>query len=310
MKIGQSLLFGTIATAFLAANPGISSSMPNAAGGSTQMVVTVKTAHGANAPTDLGADDLAVLVGKTPARFVSSARLTGDLAGMQLFVLLDDSTRASSLGVQLPELKSFVASLPATTEVAIGYMQNGSARLAQDFTTDHQKAASSLRLPMSIPGGNGSPYFALSDLMKHWPSTQPAGRRAVLMLTDGVDRYYDNSIVDDPYVDASVHAALKQGAMVYSIYLHDAGLYDRGGRTTLFAQSRLSQVSEQTGGFAYFQNFSDPVSIAPFLQDFQDRLSHQYQVTVQALNKGLQPVQVRSELPGVKIQGPTRIDVR
>jgi hypothetical protein len=129
------------------------------------------------------------------------------------------------------------------------------------------------------------------------------------MLTDGVDRYYDNSMVDDPYVDAAVHEALKANVMVYSIYLRDAGLYDRGGRTTLFAQSRLSQVSEQTGGYAYFQDFTDPVSIAPFLQDFQNRLGHQYQVTIQALNKGLQPVQVHSELPGVKIQGPTRIYV-
>src|SRR5690242_9695373 len=35
-------------------------------------------------------------------------QLTADRARMQLFILLDDSSRSSSLGVQIPELKSFI----------------------------------------------------------------------------------------------------------------------------------------------------------------------------------------------------------
>ncbi|MGP0075792.1 MAG: hypothetical protein ACLPWF_28080 [Bryobacteraceae bacterium] len=307
MKTAQNLVIGMLAMVLIGANVGFSSPLPNA-GVPTKIVVTVTPSAGVSTPQILGADDLAVMLGKTPARVIGSQRLTGDLAEMQLFVLLDDSTRSSSLGLQLPYLKAFIGSLPPTTEVAVGYMQNGAARVVQEFTTDHQKAASSLRLPQSIAGGNGSPYFTLSDLVKHWPSKQATGRHTVLMLTDGVDRYYDNSMVDDPYVDESIHDALKQGVMVYSIYLRDAGLYDRGGQTTLFAQSRLIQVSDQTGGHAYFQDFTDPVTISPFLNDLQNRLDRQYQVTVDGLGKkGVQPVQVRSELHGVKIQGPTRI---
>ena len=147
--------------------------------------------------------------------------------------------------------------------------------------------------------------------MKHWPSQEPTGRRAVLALTDGVDRYYGNSIEDDPYVDQAVHDALKNGVMVYSIYLRGAGLYGRSGWSTDFAQSRLMEVSDETGGHAYFQDFTDPVTIAPFLKDFEDRLDNQYGVTIEALNeKGIQPVKVRTELPGVKIQGPTRVYVQ
>jgi hypothetical protein len=53
------------------------------------------------------------------------------------------------------------------------------------------------------------------------------------------------------------------------------------------------------------------VTISPFLNDFQDRLENQYQVTIEALNeKGVQPVKLRTELPGLKIQGPTYIYVR
>jgi hypothetical protein len=309
MKIGQNFAIAVIASSFVASSIAAPPSLPSSAGAPLQMIVTALPAPGVIAPATLEPDDLAVLLDRTPARVLGSQRMTGDLANMQLFVLLDDSTRSSSLGIQLPDLKSFVRSLPATTQVAVGYMRNGTAALSQAFTADHDKAADSLRLPQSIPGGNGSPYFALSDLVKHWPSQQSTGRRAVLMLTDGVDRYYGASIVDDPYVDTAIHDAQKQGVMVYSIYLRDAGGYDQGGWVTNVAQSRLSEVGQETGGYAYFMDFSDPVTISPFLKDFQNRLDHQYQVTIQAFDKGLQPVQVRSELRGVKIQGPGHIYV-
>jgi hypothetical protein len=131
------------------------------------------------------------------------------------------------------------------------------------------------------------------------------------MLTDGVDRYYGNGIIDDPYVDDAIHDVLKNGVMVYSIYLRGAGLYGRGEYATNFAQSRLMHVSEQTGGYAYFQDFTDPVTIAPFLNNFQDRLDNQYRVTLGAISgNGVQPVKVRTEVPGVKIQAPTRVYIR
>ncbi len=308
MKIEQ--VAGMIALALLAVNPGVSASSPSATGAPTQMVITARAAAGSQ-PENLEAGDLMVLRGNALAPVVRLQRLAGDLADMQLFVFLDDSTRSSSLSIQFPELKTFLASLPSTTQVAVGYMRNGTFALAQAFTADHQKAASALRLPLAVPGENGSPYFALSDLVKHWPSKQSTDRRAVLMLTDGVDRYYDTATVDDPYVDAAVHDALKEDVMVYSIYLRGAGLYGRSGWDTTSAQSRLIEVSEETGGYAYFQGFTDPVTISPFLNDLQDRLANQYRVTIEALNeKGVQPVKLRTELPGLKIQCPTHIYVR
>jgi len=306
MKVGQNLGVGIIGLAFIAVPPGTPSSFPSG-GAPTQMVVTAIPAPGNDAPVSLGADDVSVQVGKLPAHILGSRRLSGDLADTQLFVLLDDSTRSSSLSLQLRELKTFIESLPATTEVAVGYMRNGTASLAQGFVMDHQKAADSLRLPQAIPGENGSPYFALSDLVKHWPSKESAGRRVVLMITDGVDRYFGSSLIDDPYVNQSISDALKHGVQVYSIYLRGAGLYGRGDWTMNVAQSRLSQVSEETGGFAYFLGFTDPVSVAPFLSDFQSRLDHRYVLTIQANERGLQPVQVRSELRNLKIVGPTRV---
>jgi hypothetical protein len=311
MKIEQSVMTGMIAVALMTANLGISASVPNAPGVPAQMVITVLPGAGGNRPKILEAGDLTVQQDNNPARVTHLQRLAGDSADMQLFVFLDDSTRSSSLGIQLPELKTFLESLPATTQVAVGYMRNGTFAVAQSFTADHQKAAGSLRLPAAMPGENGSPYFALSDLAKHWPSKQPTGRRAVLMLTDGVDRYYGAADMDDPYVDAAIHDTLKEGVMVYSIYLRGAGVYGQSAWVTNFAQSRLIEVSDETGGYAYFEGFTDPVSISPFLKDFQDRLDNQYQVTIEALRqKGVQPVKLRTELPGLKIQGPTHIYLR
>ena len=301
MKIVVGLLAASMA--FAGSDPKV----PNSSTGGAQVVITARPASSGGDVT-LQAEDVTVLAHNVRVPVTRLERLSGNMADMQLFVLLDDSTRSSSLGTQLPELKSFVASLPPSTQVAIGYMRNGSFTLAQQFTSDHQKAATALRLPMAMPGGNGSPYFALSSLVDHWPSHQTTGRRAILMLTDGVDRYYTNSILDDPYVDAAIHKALKSGIPVYSIYLRGAGLYGRGGWGTDIAQSRLIQVSEETGGHAYFEGVSDPVTISPFLIDLGNRFEHQYRVTLGASNeKGLEALKYRTEVQGVKVEGPSRI---
>jgi hypothetical protein len=292
--------------------PGFATSPPNPAGSTAQMVITVEPAHsGGSVPQGLQAGEVTLMEDKANVPVLHLDRLSGSLANMQLFILLDDSTRSSSLGTHLPELKSFIQSLPATTQVAIGYMRNGTFDLAQPFTADHQKAAKAFRLPTAIPGENGSPYFGLSDLAKHWPSKEATGRRAVLALTDGVDRYYDNWEMDDPYVDGAIQDSLANGVAVYSIYLRGAGFYGRGGWATNMAQSRLMQVSEETGGYAYFEDLSDPVAIEPFLKDFRTRLDNQYEITFQPLAKhGLQPVKLHTEMPGIKVEGPTRIYTR
>jgi len=300
-----------VAAILVARSPANSAPKTSTTGAPTQMVITMRPAVGDNRSDSLEAADLTVLRGNAPVPIVRLERLSGDLADMQLFVLLDDSTRSSSLAIQLPELKMFLESLPTTTQVAVGYMRNGTFGLAQAFTADHQETTRALRLPASIPGGNGSPYFVLSDLAKHWPSKQSTNRRAVLMLTDGVDPYYGAADIDDPYDDAAIHDALKENVMVYSIYLRGAGLYGRHDWVTNLAQSRLIKVSEETGGHAYSLGFTDPVTITPFLKDFQDRLDNQYRVTIEALNeKGVQPVKLRTELRGLKIEGPTQVYVR
>jgi len=306
----KSVLSFAISSAFLVSPILAAGPVPKPERVPVQAIVTVQAASG-QAGTNLQAGDVSVTVNKAPAPVTQMDRLSGDLAGMQLILLLDDSSRSASLSTHFSELRTFLRSLPPSTSVAIAYMSHGTYSLTQPFTTDHNAAANALRLPTAIPGENGSPYFALSELAKHWPSQDATTRRAALVLTDGVDRYFTSMVEDDPYVDAAVHDAEKNGIAISSIYLRGAGFYGRGSWTTTMAQSRLMQVSEETGGRAYFEGISDPVDIAPFLKDVQDRFAHQYRLTFQALNeKGAQPVSYRSESPELRVEGPTQIYIK
>jgi hypothetical protein len=70
------------------------------------------------------------------------------------------------------------------------------------------------------------------------------------------------------------------------------------------------KLCQETGGRAYEDYMFDPVEIWPYLNDFLSRLDNQYMVTFQALNKrGVEPVKLRTELPGLKIEAPSRVYV-
>lgn len=236
--------------------------------------------------------------------------LRGERSGLQLVILLDDSAR-TNLGVQLNDLRAFISGLPANTEVALGYMRNGTPNLVQDLTRDHAQAAKAVRLPQGTPGGNGSPYFCLSDLVKHWPGGNMNVRREVIMVTDGVDRYSGGRFdPENPYVQAAVSDAQKAGVIVYSIYFRDAGALDRSFRATDGGQNYLTQVSQATGGKVYLQGFGNPVSFAPFLSDIQHKLQNQYELTFTSNSKpGLQSIQVKTSQPNTKLAYPARVPV-
>lgn len=236
--------------------------------------------------------------------------LRGERSGLQLVVLLDDSSRGN-LGLQLNDLRSFITGLPPTTQVAIGYMRNGAPNLAQNFTSDHAQAVKSLRLPSGTAGVNGSPYFCLSALVKQWPGGDSNVRREVIMVTDGVDRYsgarYDP---ENPYVQAATSDAQKAGVIVYSIYYRGAGSFDRNFVVTDGGQNYLTQVSAATGGKVYLEGFGNPVSFAPFLSDIQRKLQNQYELSfVSTAKPGLQEIRVKTSQPNTNLEYPSRVPV-
>jgi hypothetical protein len=61
----------------------------------------------------------------------------------------------------------------------------------------------------------------------------------------------------------------------------------------------LSQVSDETGGEAYYLGFGAPVSFAPYLDDLSHRLTRQYLLTFLAKPEkkaGFQQFKLRTEV--------------
>src|SRR5688572_29911754 len=67
---------------------------------------------------------------------------------LNLAVLIQDDL-VSQVGNEIGVTKDFIRSLPQGSRVMVGYISSGSLRVRQPFTTDLEKAASSLRIPIA-----------------------------------------------------------------------------------------------------------------------------------------------------------------
>jgi len=264
------------------------------------MIVTVETRHGAQMPV-IDKADVMVFQGRDRDTVTDWVPAQGDRAGLDLFILLDDASSAN-LGTQLEDLRQFINTQPGTTRIGVAYMQNGIAQIAQNLTSDHALASKALRLPLGIPGANGSPYFSLGDLIKRWPQGSP--RREVLMATDGVDRFYGNG-PEDPYVAEVIEQAQRAGVIVFAIYTPGVGHFGHSYWSFYWGQYYLSQTVEETGGEGYYLGFyGPPVSFVPYLNDLAQRLTRQYLLTFLAQPEkkaGMRRVRLATEVSNAEL---------
>jgi hypothetical protein len=276
-----------------------------------RVIVTVepKSNKEESAPAISQSQVMAKVNGK-PAEVAGWRKFNNNRPDLELILLVDDSAR-SSLGLHLKEMKTFLTSLPPTTAVAVAYMQNAGPELLHPLTTDHQAAADSLRLPMGVPGGNASPYFILSTLIHHWPDQSPNVRHEVIMISDGVDRYYSLRYdPQDPYVNATIHDAVRGGVIIYSIYYRDTGFASRTFVGINGGQNYLTQLSDETGGQLYYEGFGNPVDMTPFFKSITKKLNNQYELTLTPppnARKGVDLLKVNVSAPNIQVQAPQRI---
>jgi hypothetical protein len=234
--------------------------------------------------------------------------------GIQVALLIDDGLSRSA-GIQLDDLKGFATNLPPGAEVYVGYMRNGEVETVVPFTTDYAEVASKVRLPFGMPGISASPYFCLSEFVKHWPGLAgegPKKARFVVMVTNGVDPYNGSTSPlnqDSPNVEAAAEDAQRAGVAVSSVYYSDAGF--RGGRGSFSGQSYLQQVADATGGNSFNMGPINPVSLKPYFQQFAHDLSESYIATFNA-DAGTKDHMVRlkmsTSIPKLKLRYPQ--DVR
>jgi len=281
---------------------------PSSAGPAVKLVVTVEPRRGTSVP-DVSREDVMVYEGRGRDTVTGWLPLQGDHAGLELFVVLDDSSNMS-LGSQLDDIRKFIEAQPATTKIGVAYMQNGNAQVLQNVTNDHALASKALRLPLGRAGANASPYFALGDLMKRWP--EGAERREVLMVTDGIDRYWGSG-PGDTYVDSVIEKAQRAGIIVFGIYTPGEGHYGHSMWRMNWGQNYLSQLADETGGEAYYLGNGAPVSFAPYLEDITRRFGRQYLLTFLAKPQrkaGMQRIKLETEVPNAELVSADKVFVR
>ena len=180
------------------------------------------------------------------------------------------------------------------------------------FTENHQAAAAQLRIPMSVAGINGSPYFTLSEFAKHWPSNQP-GARFVLMVTNGIDPYNGRPSVmnqNSPYVQTAQDDAQRAGVAVYSIYYPQA--YQRGAQGQL-QRSKLPGAGGRGHGRSVVQHRDDHTAFAePYLNQFGKAIATSYLVrfnvnSARVKRDTLVRIKLKTSQPGVKINVPDNV---
>ncbi len=305
MPIHRALVLSVVLAASIAGfAPCATNDPPSPLGFPAQIVITVQSKRAGTAPRTLRPKDITVEEDGKPTQVIGLDRLRGRLAGIQLFVLLD-FTGDNAIGpAQLSNLESFFGGLPETTELGVGYLQESGISLTQPFTVGHLSAVQALGIPGGPQGASGGLYAGLSSLMNHWPTQHQIARKAVLILTDGADRYQGAP-------DAAIQDALRTGVQVYSIALRDAGPVSQRPGANSGATDPLADVCRQTGGEAYAPDSPNPSAIGPYLDDLTERLDSQYRVTFTGeAGRGTLPVKLRTDLTDIKVAAPSSVYVR
>nr|AUN37237.1 putative chloride channel protein [uncultured bacterium] len=216
---------------------------------------------------------------------------------------------SSGFNLQLKDIADFIRGLPRGTRVMVAYAKAGSPQVTQRFTDDLDTAAKSLRIVTgNAATGPRNPYESVQDIVGRFDAL-PAGRRAILLFSDGLDATGGLSLasVSQSFdLDQAILKAQRRSVAVYSFY-HPTPATENGNSViTLGAQGALQKLSDETGGRAFFNGSIAPVSFLPFFKDLSLSLNRQFALTYVTthMNKGYHKVNVNSTNPEVKIEHP------
>lgn len=226
---------------------------------------------------------------------------------LALAVLIQDDL-TGNINLQLKDIAKFITSMPRGTRVMVAYIRGGTLQVRQKFTDDLDKASKSLRIISGTDSGSNGPYEGVADALKRFDAL-PAGRRAILLVSDGVDTSSGNSAassIQSVDFDRAVTRAQKIGVAVYSFFTPSALSENGSSQLALGGQGALNKLSEETGGRAFFQGTFAPISFDPFFKDLDILLGRQFALTYLSthMKKGYYKLDVASTNPEIKIQHP------
>jgi hypothetical protein len=239
---------------------------------------------------------------------ILSIRGVGTNSPITLAVLIQEDL-VPSVSNEVKPLAEFISNLPRGSRVMIGYLRTGSLQVKQRFTTDLEKASRALRPPIGFANsGPYNPYVEVIEALKKFEA-QPLGRRAILLVSDGLDisRGVDSSGPSQSIdLQRAVNESQRRGVAIYGFYAPTLAA-EGNPLLTGNAQSSLLRLSTETGGHAFFQGTGAPVSFEPFIRELDISLQKQAALTFLSthLNKGFHRIEVRSSTPGVKVAFPS-----
>jgi VWFA-related protein len=288
---------------------GQSNGSDNRANGSSARPVTIPLTirvKGMPREVELQTVDLTVTEDGDP-QTILSIRAMGTNSPLNLFVLIQDDV-VSSIGLEMQPLGRFIQKLPRGSRVSVGYLRTGTLQVRQKFTMDLDRAAKSLRIPHGVGSAAPyNPYVEVIEALKRFDS-QPAGRRAILLVSDGLDISRGISSIGPGQsldLQRAITEAQRRSVAIYSFF---APTTTSLGNPTLLtnAQSSLQRLSDETGGRAFFQGSGIPTSFEPFIQELTSALDRQIALTYLSTHpeKGFHRVKISSSRPDVDVNYP------
>jgi len=269
--------------------------------------VTVPVTIRVKEETELQNIDLSIHEDGEPQTIIS-VRGIGTSTPITLAVLIQEDL-VPSVGNEIKDLAEFIRNLPIGSRVMVGYLRTGSLQVKQRFTADLDKAASTLRPPTGSANNSPyNPYVEVIEALKRFEG-QPLGRRAILLVSDGLDisRGVDSSSPTQSVdLQRAVNESQRRGVAIYGFYAPTIVAATNPALVSN-AQSSLLRLSEETGGIAFFQGTGAPVSFAPFIRELDVSLQKQAALTFLSthLSKGFHRLEVKSSTPGVRVAYPS-----
>jgi hypothetical protein len=161
----------------------------------------------------------------------------------------------------------------------VGYITAGSLQVRQPFTTDLDKAASSLRIPLASRSSSAfNPYVEVVEALKKF-STDWDNANAVLLISDGLDtsRGFDSTAAGHTLdIDRTIKEANKRRVSIFSFYAPSVGLTSVNHLAASYGQSSLNRVSDETGGRAFFQGTTGFVTFDSYFDRLRETLNRVY----------------------------------
>lgn len=199
-------------------------------------------------------------------------------APLNIAILVQDDL-ISRVGNELAVTRDFIRSLPAGSRVMVGYITAGSLQVRQPFTNDLNRAASSLRIPISSTSASAyNPYVEVIEALKKFDSTWK-GHNAVLLISDGLDTSngFDSTAAGQTLdIERTIAEANRRNTAIFSFYAPSVGLTSRSFIAASYGQSSLNRVSHDTGGRAFFQGTTGFVTFDSYFSRLRAELNRQY----------------------------------